>query len=84
MAAAELEGRRRCENEADEQALLERLLQGNGMEENCGKQKTEKEQCERNETQEESLQSKAKAATDCVVCKLRKEKCWRLGEKAVL
>ena len=59
VAAAELEGRRRCENEAD--------VQGNGMEENCGKQKTEKEQCERNQTQEESLQSKAKAAADCVV-----------------
>ena len=29
--------------------------------------KTEKEQYERNETQEESLQSKAKAAADCVV-----------------
>ena len=52
VAAAELEDGRRCENEADEQALLEQLLQGNGMEENCGKQKTEKEQYERNETQE--------------------------------
>ena len=36
------------------------------MEENCGKQKTEKEQYERDEMQEESLQSKAKAAADCV------------------
>ena len=34
-AATELEDRRRCDNEADEQALLEQLLQGNGMEENC-------------------------------------------------
>ena len=65
-AAVELEDRRRCENEADEQALLKQLLQGNGMEENCGKQKTEKEQYERDEMQEESLQSKAKAAA-CVV-----------------
>ena len=40
------------------------LLQGNGMEENCGKQKTEKEQYERNETREESIQSKAKAAVE--------------------
>ena len=67
VSAAELEDRRRCENEADEQALLEQLLQGSGMGENCGKQKTEEEQYERNETQEESLQSKAKAAADCVV-----------------
>ena len=35
VAAAELEDWRR----ADEQALLEQLLQGNGMDENCGKQK---------------------------------------------
>ena len=34
-AATEREGRRWCENEADEQALLEQLLQGDGMEENC-------------------------------------------------
>ena len=32
-AATEFENRRRCEHEADEQALLEQLLQGNGMEE---------------------------------------------------
>ena len=42
VAAAELEDRRRCENVADEQALLKQLLQGNGMEENCGGQKTER------------------------------------------
>ena len=66
MAVAKLEDGRWCENEADERALLQ-LLQDNGMEENCGKQKTEKEQYERNETREESLQSKAKAAVDCVV-----------------
>ena len=46
-AAAELEDWRRCENEADEQVLLEQLLQGSGMEENGGKQTTEKEQQER-------------------------------------
>ena len=39
VATVELEDGRRCENEADEQALLVQLLQGNGMEENCGKQK---------------------------------------------
>ena len=63
VVAAKFEDGRRCENEADEQALLE-LLQGNGMEENRGNQKTEKEQYERNETREESIQSKAKAAVE--------------------
>ena len=66
MWRRELEDRRRCENEADEQALLKQLLQGTGMEENCGKQKTEKEQHGGDEMQEESLQSKAKAVADCV------------------
>ena len=47
VAAAELEDRRRCENVVDEEALLEQFLRGNGMEENCGEQKTEKEQYER-------------------------------------
>ena len=67
VAAAEHEDRRWCENVADEQALLKQLLHGNGMEEICGGQKTEKEQYERDEMQEESLQSKAKAVADCVV-----------------
>ena len=73
VAAAELEDRRRCDNEAGEQALLEQLLQDNGMEENCGKQKNEEEQHERDEMQEESLQSKAKEAADCVVQAQKKE-----------
>ena len=64
VAAAKLEDGRRCENEADEQALLEQLLQGNGMEENCGKQKTEREPYERNETREESIQSNVKVAVE--------------------
>ena len=67
VAVADFEDRRRCENVADEQALLKQLLRGSGMEENCGGQKTEKEQYERDEIQEESLQSKAKAVADCVV-----------------
>ena len=73
VVAAELEDRRRCDNEAGEQALLEHLLQDNGMEENCGKQKNEKEQHERDEMQEESLQSKAKEAADCVVQAQKKD-----------
>ena len=73
VAAAELEDRRRCDNEAGEHALLEQLLQDDGMEENCGKQKNEEEQHERDEMQEESLQSKAKEAADCVVQAQKKE-----------
>ena len=73
VAAAELEDRRRCDNEAGEQALPEQLLQDNGMEENCGKQKNEEEQHARDERQEESLQSKAKEAADCVVQAQKKE-----------
>ena len=46
-AAAELEDRWRRENEADEQAVLKQLLQGNVMGENCEEQKTEREQNER-------------------------------------
>ena len=69
-----------CENEVDERALLEQLLQGNGMEENCGKQKIEKEQSKRNETREESKQSKAKAAADCVV-QNQKGEMWEAGRE---
>ena len=49
------------ENEADEQALLKQPLQSTGVEESCGEQKTERE-----EMQEEKLQSKAKAADPVV------------------
>ena len=40
----------------------------------------EKEQYERNETQEESLQSKAKAAADCVV-QDQKGEMWEAGRE---
>ena len=59
--AAEFEDRRRCENERDEQVLLEQLLQGNGMEENCGKQKIEKEM----NRKKRDCKRKAKAEGDC-------------------
>ena len=45
----------------DEQTLLEQLLQGNGMGENCEEQKDGEEKYER------SLQSKAKVVADCIV-----------------
>ena len=47
----------------DEQTLLEQLLQGNGMGENCEDQKDVEEKYER----DGSLQSKAKAVADCIV-----------------
>ena len=47
----------------DEQTLLEQLLQGNGMGENCEEQKDVEEKYEG----EGSLQSKAKAVADCII-----------------
>ena len=52
-----MEGWQMQENEADEQALLKRLLQSTGEEESCGEQKTEREQDEE-EMLAERLQSK--------------------------
>ena len=51
----------------DEQALLEQLLQGNGMEENCEEQKDVEEKYERDGMRKGSLQSKANAVADCMV-----------------
>ena len=51
----------------DEQPLLEQLLQGNGMEENCEEQKGVEEKYERHGLRKRSLQSKAKAVADCMV-----------------
>ena len=77
-----MEGWQMQENEADEQALLNRLLQSTGEEESCGEQKTEREQDEKEEMLAERLQSKAKAAADLVaqvqreeVCRTERHKC---------
>ena len=51
----------------DEQTLLEQLLQGNGMGENCEEQKHVEEKYERDGMQKEMMQSKAKAVADCGV-----------------
>ena len=67
----------------DELALLEQLLQGNGMEENCEEQKDVEEKYERDGMRKGSLQSKAKAVADCMV-HTQEGKWWRLGEKVVL
>ena len=67
----------------DEQTLLEQLLQGNGMGENCEEQKHVEEKYERDGMQKEMMQSKAKAVADCVV-QTQEGKWWRPGKKAVL
>ena len=51
----------------DEQTLLEQLLQGNGMGENCEQQKHVEEKYERDGMQKGIVQSKAKAVADCIV-----------------
>ena len=51
----------------DEQTLLEQLLQGKGMGENCEEQKHVEERYARDEMQDEIMQSKAKAVADCGV-----------------
>ena len=51
----------------DEQMLLEQLLQGNEMGGNCEERKHLEEKHERNEMQDEIMQSKAKAVADCGV-----------------
>ena len=50
------------------------------MEQNCGMQKIEKEQYEKNATQEENLQSRAKAVADCVV-QDQKGEVWEAGRE---
>ena len=50
-----------------EQTLLEQLLQGNGMGENCDEQKHVEEKYERDGMQKDMMQSKAKAVADIVV-----------------
>ena len=51
----------------DEQMLLEQLLQGNGMGGKCEEQKHVEERYERDEMQDEIMQSKARAVADCGV-----------------
>ena len=65
----------------DEQALLEQLLQGSGMEENCEEQKDVEEKYERDGMQKGVCRAKQRRWR-IVWYKPKKGKWWRLGEKA--